>query len=319
MTPDELKMALLNGAGAIDARKKWSHPGGRSAWANASEIMSCIRMQWYEKNGEDGEEQDWGYARRGSHGEKYIREALRAANVPLVGEWTYADKDTRIAGTPDDRAGKTALEFKTIDPRAARHRLPRANHVVQVQIGMELAILDDVEIDSGVLLYMDASNYNDLVAYPVERDPDILSKLAPRAKKLLGARKASSLEREGIEGGDCKNCAFKTACGVDLEKGSSKARGNRGSALFKQVQHYVDLRAQEKGVAATLKGLKEKITGELTSRKTTKIGIGGYVVELQPVKGRASLDRKAVTAAGIDLSPFEKTGAPSTRLTIEKE
>ena len=59
-----IKDAILAGADEIDRGKNW--PFDRAKYLNASEADRCIRQQWYEKNGTEGEEQDWGFARRGT-------------------------------------------------------------------------------------------------------------------------------------------------------------------------------------------------------------------------------------------------------------
>jgi hypothetical protein len=46
--------------------------------------------------------------------------------------------------------------------------------------------------------------------------------------------------------------------------------------------------------------------------------VGNIEVSMSLTKGRASLDRKAVAAAGIDLTPFEKVGAPVERLNVKR-
>jgi len=46
--------------------------------------------------------------------------------------------------------------------------------------------------------------------------------------------------------------------------------------------------------------------------------VGNIEVSMSLAKGRASLDRKAVAAAGIDLTPFEKIGAPVERLSVKR-
>lgn len=44
----------------------------------------------------------------------------------------------------------------------------------------------------------------------------------------------------------------------------------------------------------------------------------GWTFKCVMVPGRKTLDKKAVEAAGIDLSPFEKQGAPFTQMTVKK-
>jgi hypothetical protein len=64
--------------------------------------------------------------------------------------------------------------------------------------------------------------------------------------------------------------------------------------------------------------LKEDLKGELALRGTDKLIAGDIEVSIKQAKGRASLNRKAVAAAGIDLSPYETVGVPSERLTVQR-
>ena len=69
----------------------------RSKYLNGSEGGGCIRRQWYDKHEPElGAEQDWGYARRGSHGGKFLVDALIAANVPLAALTTDAEFLRRV-------------------------------------------------------------------------------------------------------------------------------------------------------------------------------------------------------------------------------
>ena len=77
----DLKTQIIRGAELGDA-DKFAHD--RTKYLNASEAGGCIRKDWYSKHQpNDGEPQMWGYARRGIHGEKYVIESLKLANVPL--------------------------------------------------------------------------------------------------------------------------------------------------------------------------------------------------------------------------------------------
>jgi len=62
---------------------------------------------------------------------------------------------------------------------------------------------------------------------------------------------------------------------------------------------------------------QERIKQFLREHRTRKVEGDNWSVTYFPVKGRLSLDRKAVEAAGIDLSPFETPGDPGERLTIK--
>lgn len=203
---------ILEGAQILDDGEGFGID--RSKYLNASTANSCIRKQWYERNLPEVE-QDWGFARRGKQGELYLVDCLRAAGamVDYVGDEqvSIVSEEHRISATPDgyieEGDGWHALEFKTIDPRTNKARLPKADHVTQLQIGMELAHLQGADFPKpvcGHLIYMDASNYNEIVEIQIERDPGILKRLKARAKAMLDAKKVDKLDREGKRTGECK-------------------------------------------------------------------------------------------------------------------
>lgn len=325
MTPDDLKRALLSGADAIDARKVWSVD--RSKYLNASEALSCVRRQWFAKHDATPAPQDWGYARRGTHGEKYVVEALRASGLELLfagdDQESIADGVRMISATPDgvirtETGELLSLEIKTIDPRTNRGNLPRNEHVAQIQLGMELMREHrDLDITGGLILYLDASNYNQVDIYPIARNPAMLVDMTARARLVLRTRNVEKLDREGRKSGACKTCPFADRCGVDLTDAKPMTRSNRGSALDVSVRRYVEVSEEQDALSDEKARLAEEIKVELRKRNTSSTIVGDIEVELTSVAGRSSLDQKAMEKAGIDLAPFKKIGLPSERLTVK--
>jgi CRISPR/Cas system-associated exonuclease Cas4 (RecB family) len=356
-----IKAAVINGIEALEREKPFDLEE-RAKWLNASEAGTCIRKQWFSKHSESRgwwrgleqptEREGMGYARRGTLMEKYLVEALKAANVPLVDSGsdtkTWTDPERKLSGTPDGilmydeerdlhktpSLAPVPIEFKSIDPRTNKKNLPRAEHVLQLQINMHLIELNvdlpgwqegkEVSIKRGLLIYINASDYDDITQFDV--DPltaSELERLTNRAKKVLGTRKVDLLDREGKRDGgrECRSCPFRDPCGVtgsDVEYKTDRGRGNRGSALSTTANEYIALKDAESSSKKALASLGEDIKREMKSRKLTKITVDGIDIEVADVAGRRSLDRKAVTAAGVDLSQFEKTGAPSERLTVSR-
>lgn len=305
----------------------------RSKYLNGSEAMTCLRRQWYKKfQPEEEAEQDWGYARRGIHGERFLVESLIAANVPLTmsgkEQMSWQDEKRRISSTPDGVIQYddewVMPEFKTIDPRTNKSKLPRVPHVAQLQIAMEMIDLNIDRPDGvglrGLLIYMDASNYFDILEFPIDRDKTILDKMAKRASKILRTKDVGNLDREGKRGGgnECKTmCGFSEVCGVDVEAASTR-RANRGSNFDGCALRYMELKDAEDVIKVEKATLQEEIKNGLKQRSTNRAVVGNIEVLLSIAKGRASLDKAAVKRAGIDLSPFEQTGQPSERLTVKR-
>tara|TARA_R110002096_G_scaffold342807_1_gene535880 strand:+ start:114 stop:1106 length:993 start_codon:yes stop_codon:yes gene_type:complete len=327
----DIREQVMRGAAIADEGK---FDFDRTKFLNGSEAGGCIRKQWYDKHGAEQAEQDWGYARRGSHGEKYLVENLIQSNVPIAltgkEQWSIQDKKRRISVTPDGLIQYDdewiPVEFKTIDPRTNRNYLPKEQHVTQLQIAMEMIDeqmdrLPGVKMDHGLLVYMDASNFNDITQHVVTRDKSILDRMAKRAKKVLDTVDVAVLDREGKRNGgkECQTmCAFKGVCGVTAEDASSRKRANRGSNMDGAAVRYMELKDQEAAISVEKATLSEDIKNELHTRKVNRGVVGNIEVSLSVAKGRASLDRKRVAAAGIDLSPFETVGASSERLTLKR-
>lgn len=323
-----IKKLILSGAQALDDGEGFSID--RSKYLNASTADSCIRRQWYERN-RPPVEQDWGFARRGKQGELYLVDCLRAAGVETAymgdQQVSITSEEHMISATPDGfiwRDGEcVATEFKTIDPRTNKSRLPKAGHVTQLQICMELARRQEDDYpapERGVIVYMDASNYNDIVEFEVKRDQGILDRLAPRAKAMLGARKVDRLDREGRRTGECKlygGCPFAAECGVEIEGEATVSRGNRGSALDEAVQTYVMAVADMDAASARKADAAETIKSEMVDRNARELVVGNHMINLTEVAGRVTVDWKKAEAAGIDLGAFKRIGQPSERLTVK--
>jgi len=334
-----LTRKILLGADVVDAQKKFD-PEVRAKYMNASEAMSCIRKQWYAKNrADEGEDQNWGFARRGTHAETYVVDRLIAANVHTMymgdDQLGLRDDIRGISATPDgyvideDAQQITGVEIKSIDPRTNRKNLPKASHIAQLQIAMELTSvstdhdLPDYPIVEGKLIYINASDFDDILEFDVPRKVTILDDLAPRAKRLLSARTAARLSREGKETGgyECNNmCAFKKICGVDtapIAGSTQSGRGNKGSIMHASLGTYLSAKADETEAKVRKDKAAEEIKTELKSRKVNEITVDNHSITLAAVAGRKSLDRKAIEKAGIDLTPYETVGAQSERLTIK--
>ena len=325
MTPEDLKNAILRGADVIDAQKTFSVD--RSKYLNASEALSCIRKQWFSKHEPSEAPEDWGFARRGNHGEKYVVEMLRASGVELMlagdDQESVADDELRISATPDGvlfnaSGAHVALEIKTIDPRTNRANLPRREHLAQIQIAMELLIkVAKLDISHGLIVYMDASNYNQLDVYAIGRNPGLMDDMALRANQVLKTRNVERLDREGRSTGACKTCPYAERCGVDLSETKAFTRSNRGSQLDTIVQRYVEIKEAQDALSGEKDALAEEIKEELRKRNTSSTIVGDVEVALASIAGRSSIDQKAMEKAGIDLAPFKKIGLPSERLTVK--
>jgi hypothetical protein len=312
----------------------------RSKWANASEIATCIRKQWYGKNMPDkAEDRGRGYANRGHNIERWAIECMVADNVPiryaLGDQVSLQDKAAKISATGDGILDYgdgvwTPIDVKSIDPRTNKKNLPKPHHVTQLKISM--ALINDqlkpkgTKMSKGLLIYIDASDYDDILEFEIDMDENILADQQKRAAKLLRTRKPEMLDREGkTRGGkECRTeCDFKDVCGVTGDSADdrllgSRKRANRSSGLDASAQQYMEIKDKIASDTAVLDEVKEAIKQELGKRKENKIVVGDIEVDLQQVAGRSSFDKKAAEKDGIDLSPYTKIGKPSERLTVKR-
>ena len=322
-----MKNLIMQGRAAIEARLDWGFD--RTQFLNSSEAGDCIRKLWYAKHTpEAAAEQDWGFARRGSHGESYVTDSLRANNSISLeladdDQRSLQDKKRRLSATPDgvikvDDGDWEGLEIKTIDPRTNLRNLPKTNHLIQFKIAMALVNQEtDYTVKQGRLLYMDASNFNAIQEFKIGADSSILDSYAKKAKRVFSAASPDSLDREGKRDGGCKFCSFTEVCGVSGVSSPRKRTVIAGGAPQIAVR-YVAIKDQIDTLKAEQDSLKEDLKGELAMRGTAKLLAGDIEISISQANGRVSLNRKAVAAAGIDLSPYETVGAPSERLTVQR-
>lgn len=325
---NNLKNSFAIGAKAIDARTKFSID--RMKYLPSSEAGNCIRKAWYTRHmPQTAVESGRGYARRGTHGETYMVEALRAANVPLVhagvDQESLVCNETMMSATPDgaivDDGNATGVEFKTIDPRTNERYLPRAAHVTQLQISMALMALQyeyDFTESGGLLMYMDASDFDKVHVFGVPFDEGILEEYAPRAQKVLRTRNVERLDREGrTNGRECKTCPFALEClGGEAVPETTGARGNRGSNLSDHVEGYVTAKQARDSAAAALQASREQIIADLKKRNVRTIDVAGHSVELVQRPGRKTIDKKLMASSGIEVEAYQKEGAPYEELRV---
>ena len=335
-----IKDSVMKGRAALEAQHDWGFD--RQLYLNSSEAGHCIRRVWYSKHQPElAEEQSWGYARRGSHMEGYVVGSLRAANVPLIfagdEQVSLQDEDRKLSATPDGVIAYEdhweGFECKSIDPRTNKSKLPKPEHVTQFKIAM--ALLNNhmkpegVAFSYGWLVYIDASNYDDILEFKVHMDEGILDKYARKADRVFRTKSASTLDREGRKNGrECSMCAFKATCDGVGQVASSLKRSKPAETLQtpKSAEAVAGLSlkylaASDKATVASAEKarLSQEIKERMSQVGATYVADDRVVVSLTTSKPRTTLDRAAVKAAGIDLSKFETEGEASVRLNVKRK
>jgi CRISPR/Cas system-associated exonuclease Cas4 (RecB family) len=330
-----IERLIQRGAALLDQRETDKlNKIDRSKYVTGSEAGKCIRQLWYTKHQpEKAEEQKWGYARRGKAVERFVVETMLAANAPLMyagnEQRSIADDELGLSSTPDGVLNYDdvwyPVEIKSIDPRTNTSKLPKAEHVVQLDVAIGLISKHlkpkNVRCSSGILIYVDASNFDIVHQFEVKHDPGTMKRLSDRARRVMKTRSPEPLDREGVRAGDCKFCPFTKVCGVSADELSSRAAPARAAGNSNFADAAVEMVAVKEQIAkleAAEADLKETLKQELLKRKVSTLTASGVSVTLSVTAGRKSLDRKAVEKAGIDLSPFETVGKPSERLEVKR-
>ena len=324
----------------------------RDSTVGASEIGQCARKVWYNKNHAEhdpGYIDGWGAAKRGTTFEsKFFVPALRkhyGENLLFSGAQQKRLVDKYLSATPDGilvnqkrdlLAGMmvpdigpqkcVAIECKTIDPRINLSE-PKGIHVFQVhvQLGL-LKKLSQYKPRFGVLIYTNASFFDDTVEFVIEYNPEIFAEAEKRARQIMQATDASELKPEGwIDGADeCKYCPYAKACRVlrghvpDTDKVADDPQF---------ISELIDLATQEREAHGTVavasaahRELQEKIKSRLREKGLKFIKTRDISVTWSAVKGRPSYDmpgiKAAAAAAGINLQSYETAGEPSDRLLV---
>lgn len=332
---------------AASAPKIWAHD--RAMSVGASEIGQCLRKTWFAKNGvaPDASYLDrYGAKLRGDlierhHWEPGIRAQLvNGAKLLFAGDEQKTLVDGYLSATSDglltgvsrdclahhgvDDIGADCLvvECKSIDPRIDI-RDAKAEHRFQVhcQIGL-IRHCTEYQPEYALISYTDASFLDDITEFAIRFDPEIYAAAKTRAIRVMTADAALDLPAEGklAGGGECKYCPHQGQCigaTVGAIPGEIQPLGDSAMAALKAlVDDELAARDAKDATTARHAEVTEQIKEFLREHKTRKVEGDDWLVSYFPVKGHVFQDLEAAKAAGIDLTPFEKRGDPSERLTI---
>jgi CRISPR/Cas system-associated exonuclease Cas4 (RecB family) len=228
----------------------------RRNFVTASEIARCARQVFFDKKvmregkyspeeGTSKPRQGYGYFERGHTIEAWfvdnLTRGLKAA-VPLL----FAGSNQRSfvrghqSGTPDGAfmLSSTAfkvLEVKSIDPRKKVSMLPQEDHVWQCNQNADLLEHNLNRVCEGSLLvYINASDYEQINVFELPFDHDLAQRLEDRAKMIMTATAADQLEPEGVHKNACAFCPHTAACNeVVRSKITPPSRGSIAEASAK--------------------------------------------------------------------------------------
>lgn len=345
--PGRISIKAMADAFVAATPKVWAHD--RTTTVGASEVFQCQRKIAFTKAGTapDPDYQDrYGARIRGDLIEQHFWVPALRSQLPegvrllfaggeqrtLVDGYLSATSDGLLVGVARDclahlgvaDLGSDALvvECKSIDPRVSLKEA-KAEHSGQTQVQMGLIRHSTpFRPQYALISYADASFLDTITEFAVRFDPSIYEAAWDRARRIMTAEDPASLPAEGkIAGGDeCRHCAFKSRCAdihvAGIPRDTVPVGPNAMAALKDLVQQHEAADAEAETAGRRREAVKEQIRTLLRDLGTRKVQGDGFTVSWFPVKGRKSLDRKAAERAGLDLTPFDREGDPSERLTI---
>jgi hypothetical protein len=301
----------------------------------------------------DPDTQNWGAMERGNIIENHYVVPALTNHLPDGVELLFAGQDTqetlvtgRNSATPDGlfvgipkgpvtikyrdgeivlddvQEGCIGLEIKSIDPRAILAE-ERAKHRGQSQIA--LGIIREVteyKPRYWIILYVDASFLDKVRPFVVEYDEDVWESAKMRAAEVWAAKDPMDLMPEGKFDGGCQYCRWTNACGDSIMKtfNATKPGALDNPFLVEQIETIVTDFAEARGNLARaeeeMERKKHLLQEFLATQGLNKVATEKFSVTWYKQKGKETVDVKALAAAGIDLTPYKKTGQPFTQLRV---
>jgi hypothetical protein len=173
---------------------------------------------------------------------------------------------------------------------------------------------------------VDASFRDVVREFPIKRDEKIFAAAKQRAREIMTARRMEELPPEGWIGGgaECETCPWSHACGRERGRMAFTAMTpptaefvTEAAALARDVKR---LENEADTATSCYRERRHELVARLRASGHHSVVGDGIAINWSAVRARVTYDsegvRRAAAGAGLDLSPFERTGAPSDRLTI---
>lgn len=355
-------------------RSKIAFDDDRTSTIGGSEIGGCARQVGYKKSStkvDEGYVDGQGFAARGNVMEDAaLVPVVTMAIEDLGGTLLWAGQadqmrlvndKKKVSATPDGLAinmpkdclkkygvaditngdgrnsGEVYVELKSIDPRVTATKLPKDQHVDQVNLGMGL--VRDTTFEDGVLyepnyaviVYMNASDYSDITVCVVAFDPEGYKGQLLRAKNIMdavakGPVAIEALRPEGKISGDgsCKYCAFSKRC-LGYAAMVPKVAQVPDKKVVKQIRKLAGMlqAAQDKAgkFDKEAANIEANLKETLVAAQTNFLEAGDVKLIWKTGAGQERFDtdaaKKLLTSFGVDISKLTKTTKPSESLKVE--
>ena len=351
----ELDFDAIFNAYMLKNKKAWAHDrsstlGASEAFDCLRKQWFNKRGKKFGFEPDDDYVEDWGAMERGNLIEQYFVVPGMYAGLPKQYELLFAgtDQQTLVLGknsaTPDGLitglkpgplkikcGGKTiTLDLKTdcvtfeIKSIFSNETMTEEKARHSGQTHMQIGLIRDKtkhRPTHAIILYVDASFLSRLKAYVVEYDPEIYSAGKQRAEMLWKIDDPMRIVPEGKFDNSCKYCPFTQACGASTRDAIKSFKENVGddmdvAQMHALVKDYLEADAAYEEMKGRLVDAKEAIKDLLTERKLSRLSCDAWRVNWSSQAGNITIDKEAMEADGIDLSKYEKKGAPFDKLTI---
>lgn len=224
-----------------------------------------------------------------------------------------------------DPGDSVVFEFKSIHPGV---KITEAKPVHAGQAIVQMGLLREVHglaPKHAVVLYVNASHLDDIDFFVIEYDEKKYQHAKKRAVEVFEVKDPNDIRPEGKLTGDCKWCPWKMACGEAIVHGIPDDKGMIGhnsqnfSEFEKAVENYKHWKELAEKADKEKKYAQEAVKDLLLDSGLSSAKSDHWSISWSKVSGRKTLDKKAMVADGIDVSRYEKEGAPYDRLMIKTE
>lgn len=332
-------------------QKQWAHD--RSSTVGASEVFICLRKAFFEKRGKElgykpdqDYKESWGATRRGDLMENHHVVPAVSNHLPANATLLMAGEDQTTLvkgrasatpdglivglerdalkqyGIPDNYTGQVMLEIKSIDPRATLEE-EKGNHHGQTQMQMGLIRdLTDYKPHFAVILYVNASFYDDIKVFVVEFDENIYKNGLARAEVPWETNDPTEIRPEGKFTGDCDYCKWRHACGNVVkesipEKLKKAAEDPEAvSAMLEPITEYFEAKVDYDAAKQRFDEAKELVKETMMETGKQKIRGDGWQASWTFIDGRETIDRDALIKDGVDIKKYLTKGVGYDKLTV---
>lgn len=219
------------------------------------------------------------------------------------------------------------LEIKSIDPRV-NLKEEKAIHRGQTIVQMGLTrLLTKHKPNYAVILYIDASFFDDIEIFVVPYDQQTFDAAVARSKQVYEIKTPGLIMAEGKVDNTCEYCKFKVACAQTNKayvptEGEANER-NTPSPLLMEFEQLV--KAERAASSAKKAAEKEqKAAAETLKQWLRDTGVrvaeaDGIKCSISWIKGRKTLSKALIVEAGLNPEDYMLEGEGHDRLNISEK